>query len=95
MPDDQIASQMAENPIVLCDANVLYGQWLRDLVMWLGDTALIQPRWTERIEQEWISNLLEHRPDLDAARVARTAALMNRALPRTKIVPDKVAPLPS
>ena len=77
---------MQDNPVVLCDANVLYGQWLRDLVMWLGSTGLIQPRWSETIEQEWIGNLLSHRPDLERARVERTAALMNQVLPKAKVV---------
>ena len=77
---------MQANPVVLCDANVLYGQWLRDLVMWLGTLALVRPRWTERIEQEWVGNILEHRPDLDAARVQRTAQLMNQILPEAKVL---------
>lgn len=76
---------MRPNPVVLCDANVLYGQWLRDLVMHLGLADLIQPRWSERIEEEWITNLLEHRPDLDPARVRRTADLMNRAIPAARV----------
>lgn len=73
------------NPVVLCDANVLYGQWLRDLIMNLAVAALIQPRWSERIEQEWLENLLAHRPDLDPKRVRRTAAAMNQVLPGAKV----------
>ena len=84
---------MQANPVVLCDANVLYGQWLRDLVMWLGTVALVRPRWTERIEQEWVGNLLEHRSDLYAARVQRTAQLMNQVLPEAKIPALNEAPL--
>lgn len=90
---------MHRNPIVVCDANVLYGQWLRDLVMQLGSAALIQPRWSERIEQEWVSNLLGHRPDLDPARVQRTVKLMNLVLPSAKVstsakLPDLTLPDP-
>lgn len=73
--------------MVLCDANVLYGQWLRDLIMNLAVAALIQPRWSDRIEQEWLENLLAHRPDLNPARVRRTAAAMNQVLPRAKVMP--------
>lgn len=76
---------MQSRPVVLCDANVLYGQWLRDLVMWLGLRGVLQPRWTAQIEQEWLENLLEHRPDLARARVERTARLMNEVLPQAKI----------
>ena len=77
---------MQDNPVVLCDANVLYSQWLRDLVMWLGIAGLIQPRWSERIEREWIENLLGHRPDLERARIERTALMMNQALPQANVL---------
>lgn len=50
--------------VVLCDANVLYGSLLRDLLVRLGVSGALRPRWTTRIEQEWVGNLLEHRPDL-------------------------------
>lgn len=80
---------MKPNPIVLCDANVLYGQWLRDLVMWLGISGLMRPRWTERIEAEWLENLLRKRPDLPAERLRRIPELMNRALPQARVTPTE------
>ena len=53
--------------------------------MWLGSTGLIQPRWSETIKQEWLENLLNHRPDLERSRVERTAVLMNQVLPKAKV----------
>lgn len=41
------------------DANVLYPAPLRDLLMRLAVTDLFAARWTERIHDEWIRNLLK------------------------------------
>lgn len=71
--------------VVLCDANVLYGSLLRDLLVRLGVSGALRPRWTTRIEQEWVGNLLEHRPDLSRTRIERTCALMRRAIPEGQV----------
>lgn len=72
-------------PTVL-DACVLYPSLLRDLLMHLGLTGLYQPKWTDRIQQEWQRNLLIQRPDIRADRLRRTEALMNQAFPDARIV---------
>lgn len=71
--------------MVLCDANVLYKSLLRDLIMWLGDSGAIQPRWTARIHEEWMSNLIRHRPSLNRAALERTRMLMDGTLPEALI----------
>jgi hypothetical protein len=43
----------------------------------LSDTA---PGWTADIQREWVTALLRDRPELDEARLARTVALMNKAV---------------
>jgi predicted nucleic acid-binding protein len=53
---------------------------LRHLLISLSVAGLFQARWTEEINQEWISNLLDDRPDLDPAKLDRTRRLMNAAL---------------
>ncbi len=63
--------------IVVYDACVLYPAPLRDLLMWLALSGLFQAKWTEKIHQEWISNLLKNRPDLTLAQLNRTKDLMN------------------
>jgi hypothetical protein len=65
----------------LFDACVLYPAPLRDLLMWLAVTDLFRAHWTDAIHDEWISNLLENRPELTKERLERTRALMNRAVP--------------
>ena len=54
--------------------------------MHLGLTGLYQPKWTDRIQQEWQRNLLIQRPDIRAERLRRKEALMNQAFPDARIV---------
>ena len=66
--------------VVLCDANVLYKNVLRDLIVRLGMNGTLAPRWTDCIHDEWLGNLLLHRPDLSRAGLERTRAAMNAAV---------------
>ena len=43
--------------------------------------GLFRAKWTEKIHDEWIRNLLANRHDLDPAKLARTRGLMNEAVP--------------
>lgn len=69
--------------IVLYDACVLYPSVSRDLLIELAKPhyRLFQAKWTERIESEWLSNLIKNRPDLDATKLRRVAELMRNAVP--------------
>jgi len=62
------------------DANVLYPNSLRDLLIRLAQAGLVQAKWTDQILDETFRNLKLHRPDLDAAKLDRTRELMNRAI---------------
>lgn len=44
---------------VVYDANVLYPAPLRDLLMRLAATGLFRARWTDRIHDEWMRNVLK------------------------------------
>jgi hypothetical protein len=61
----------------LYDACVLYPAPLRDLLMHLAMTGLFRARWTDRIHDEWIRNVLANRPDLKRSQLERTRRLMN------------------
>lgn len=63
------------------DACVLYPAPLRDFLMELAASKLYRAKWTEKIQSEWMENLLENRPDLDAAKLERTRELMELAVP--------------
>ena len=47
------------------DANVLYPAELRNFLMHLALTGLFRAKWSAAVHEEWISNLLEKRPDLN------------------------------
>lgn len=63
------------------DACVLYPAPVRDLLMSLAQAGLYHARWTHDIEDEWVRNVLADRPDLSAAQLKRTCALMATAIP--------------
>ena len=59
------------------DANVLYPAELRNLLMHLALTGLFRAKWSADVHKEWISALLEKRPDLTREKLERTRALMD------------------
>lgn len=67
--------------VALYDACVLYPAPLRDLLMHLACTGLFRARWTERIHDEWMRNVLANRHDLKPEQLQRTRALMDQAVP--------------
>jgi len=66
--------------VVFCDACVLYPAQIRDLLIELALDDLLQLKWSDRVLDEWIDNLLKNRPDLDRNRLEKTRNDMNRAL---------------
>jgi len=69
------------NFVAVYDACVLYPAPLRDLLMHLAVSDLFRARWTSRIHDEWIRNLLVNRPDLTRAQLERTRDLMDASVP--------------
>ncbi len=65
---------------VIFDACVLYPAPLRDLLLRLAITGLFCARWSERIHDEWMRNVIRHRPELKE-HLGRTRTLMDRAVP--------------
>lgn len=72
-------------PVALLDANVLYGQFLRDVLLRLANARLFRPQWTDRIQREWMDNLVANRPDLTSDRVSRTQKLMASRFPDARV----------
>jgi hypothetical protein len=62
---------MASNFAVVYDACVLYPAALRDVLVQLATTRIFRAKWTDRIHDEWIRNLLVNRPELKADRLER------------------------
>ena len=60
------------------DANVLYPAELRSFLMHLALSGLFRARWSAAVHGEWISSLLEKRPDLTREQLERTRHLMDK-----------------
>ena len=60
------------------DANVLYPAELRNMLMHLALAGLFRAKWSADVHEEWISNLLEKRPDLSREKLERTRSLMDK-----------------
>jgi hypothetical protein len=69
------------NFVAVYDACVLYPAPLRDLLMHLAVSDLFRARWTTRIHEEWIRNLLAKRRELTRAQLERTRDLMDASVP--------------
>lgn len=68
------------DPVVLCDANVLYSILLTDLILSLGEAGLYRPRWTNEIHEEWKRNVLEDQPERTREELERRRAFMDQAI---------------
>jgi len=68
------------------DACVLYPSTLRDLLIRIAQTGLVQARWTNEILDEVFASLVRQRPDLDPKKLARTRELMSGAIRDALIV---------
>lgn len=66
---------LANRYTVVLDANVLFPQLKRDLLLRFFDADLYRARWTEEIQQEWLRNAIVRYPD-KVASLKRTDALM-------------------
>ncbi|MBN1655978.1 MAG: PIN domain-containing protein [Deltaproteobacteria bacterium] len=66
--------------IALYDACVLYPAPVRDLLLRIALTGLVQAKWTDRILDECFEAILRNRPDLSREKLARTRQAMNVAI---------------
>jgi predicted nucleic acid-binding protein len=71
--------------VVVYDASVLYPNTLRDLLIRVAQSGLVQARWTEIILDEMFNALKRGRPDLDPSKIDRTRALMATAVRDWKV----------
>lgn len=72
-------------PVAVLDANVLYPQFLRDVLLRLAAAEIFHPRWTEQIHEEWTRNVLANRPEIPPERLVRVRQLMERTFPEARV----------
>ena len=71
--------------VVVYDANALYGNAQRDLLIRIAQSGLVQAKWTDQILDEMLDILDEmldslgkKRPDIPAEKLGTLRELMNR-----------------
>jgi len=67
------------------DACVLYSASLRDFLLRLAADELVQPYWSAEIQDEWMRNLFQNRPDLLRERLVRTREEMEKRFPHSLV----------
>jgi hypothetical protein len=65
---------------VLYDANVLYPNTLRDLLIRIAQSGTVQAKWTNAILDEMAAALRRNRPDIPAEKIERLRELMNKTV---------------
>jgi len=65
---------------VVYDANVLYPNTLRDLLIRISQAGLVQAKWTNEILDEMLRALTRNRPDIPSDKLDRLRQLMNGAI---------------
>ena len=66
--------------VVIYDANALYGNAQRDLLIRIARSGLVQAKWTDEIMDEMIGSLGKKRPDIGEDKLVRLRELMNGAV---------------
>ncbi len=65
----------------LLDANVLFPQMLRDVMVSLAAAQAFEARWTHPIHDEWTRNVLKERPDIAPVILQKVRVLMDANVP--------------
>jgi len=65
--------------VVILDANVLFSQNVRHLLLYLPRTGLVQLKWTDEILDETMRALARERPDIPAERLDVLRTLINES----------------
>lgn len=66
--------------IVVYDANVLYPNTLRDLLIRIAQAGLVQAKWTMQILDEMLAALARTRPGIPPHKLDRLRDLMNKSV---------------
>ncbi|MFD3705603.1 hypothetical protein ACFWUP_20885 [Nocardia sp. NPDC058658] len=72
--------------IVVYDANVLYGNAVRDLFIRLARAKVVRAQWTDRILDEALGSLAAKRPDIAAEKIAQLRQMIITAVPDCRIL---------
>ncbi|HEV2634790.1 MAG TPA: PIN domain-containing protein [Actinocrinis sp.] len=71
--------------IVVYDSNVLYPNTLRDLLIRLAQSGIVQAKWTDRILDEVFDNIAKNRVDIDPGKLALLRRKMSAAIADVRV----------
>lgn len=69
----------------LLDANVLYQHLHTDVLLNFAKQKLFTPKWSDKINNEWMGHLAINRPDIEPEKIERRRFMMERAFPNANI----------
>jgi len=78
--------------IVVYDASVLFPAPVRDALIRVAEKGLVQAKWTDEINDEWIEAVPRTRDDVERAKLERTRDLMNAAIRECLVTASTVRP---
>jgi hypothetical protein len=64
----------------ILDANVLYPNLMRDILLSMASVGFYRARWTARINDEWTRNLVVNKPEI-AQKIEQLLWLVNQSVP--------------
>ena len=70
-----------ERRTVVADANVLYSNEQRNVLVTLSMEGALRLRWTDEIEAEWVKSLIKNNAHILPSNIERTCRLMREAIP--------------
>lgn len=70
---------------VVLDACVLYPSPIRDILLSIAAEGLYEVFWSDKIQEEWLGNLLKNRSDLKEIQLKKTIEAMNLAFPDANV----------
>jgi predicted nucleic acid-binding protein len=80
-------------PRAVLDACTIYSNLRRDVFMWLAVHDVYEPKWTNKILDEWIGRLAENNPTVSREKLERTRGKMNIHAEQALIPEDEYTPL--
>lgn len=72
---------MMNKKVAVLDANVLYGSFLRDVLLSLFAAGMYEAKWTEQITNEWVRHLLKNNESVTERGIQNTVGHMNAIRP--------------
>jgi hypothetical protein len=85
MPKTSRSATAFEPSVTVFDACILYPFHLRNILVQAAVDRLVEARWTDQIQNEWIRNLVRATSSVQVERLSITRKLMNDALPAATV----------